>query len=91
MPAPQKGERPVMCSPRGVLPEARREIVGRSNLRQAFTLRISRAQRDYRRRSTPKQKRQWPRRKDHVPPQPPLLLRLTDAQKTNIHEYLQAA
>jgi hypothetical protein len=91
MPAPQEGGFPVMCSPRGVLLEVRRDIAGRSKPSQPFTQRISRAQRDYRFRTTPKQKREWPRRKDHTPPHPPILLRLTDAQKIKIHGHLQAA
>jgi hypothetical protein len=91
MPTPEKGNLPVMCSPRGVLLEARRDITGRAKPSRPFTLRISHAQRDRRLRVSPKQKRQWPRRKDHTPPHPPILLKLTEEQKTKIHEYLQAA
>ncbi len=90
MPLPQKENLPLMCSPRSVLLEARRDIVGRSQPTQPFMQRISKAQRDYRPRTTPKQKRKWPRRKDHKPPQPPVLLRLTKTQKAKIHEHLQA-
>ncbi len=90
MPLPQKENLPLMCSPRSVLLEARRDIVGRSQPTQPFMQRISKAQRDYRPRTTPKQKRKWPRRKDHKPPQPPLLLRLTKTQEAKIHEHLQA-
>ena len=91
MPAPRKGGLPAMCSPRGVLLEVRREMTGRSRPGKPFAERISRAQRDRRQRITAKQKRQWPRRKDHQPPHPPLLLRLTAAQKTKIQKHLQAA
>jgi hypothetical protein len=91
MPVPQKGSLPVMCSPRGVLLEARRDIAGRSKSSKLFTERISRAQRDHRLRTTPKQKREWPRRKDHKPPHPPILLRMTEQQKTAIQNELQAA
>ena len=73
MPSPQRDRLPVMCSPRGVLLEVRREMAGRSRPSQPFTERISRAQRDRRLRTTAKQKRPWPRRKDHKPPHPPPL------------------
>lgn len=91
MPAPQKGSLPVMCSPRGVLLEARRDISGRKQPKEPFSERIARAQREQRVRTSAKQKREWPRRKPHTPPHPPLLLRLTEEQKIKIHEQLQAA
>ena len=92
MPAPQKGSLPVMCSPRGVLLEARRDISARSKKpREPFSERIARAQREQRVRTSAKQKREWPRRKDHKPPHPPLLLTLTDEQKMKIQQHLQAA
>ncbi len=88
MPAPEKGSLPVMCSPRGVLLEIRREISGRTKSKEPFTARIARAQREQRERTTPKQTREWPQRKDHKPPQPPVLLRLTNAQKDKIQNML---
>jgi hypothetical protein len=91
MPASQKGSLPVMCSPRGVLVEARRDIAGKSKPSRPFTERISFAQRDHRVRTTPKQKREWPRRKPHLPPQSPVLLRLTEEHKIKIQGHLQAA
>jgi len=91
MPAPQGGSLPVMCSPRGVLVEARRDIAGKSKPSRPFTERISSAQRDHRVRTTPKQKREWPRRKAHSPPQSPVLLRLTEEHKIKIQGHLQAA
>jgi hypothetical protein len=90
MPAPRKGGLPVMCSPRGILLEARRDISARREPRKPFRERIARAQRDRRERTSAKQKREWPRRKAHTPPHPPLLLRLTDEQKIKIHKHLQA-
>jgi len=80
-----------MVRARGVLLEIRRDMAGRPNRGKPFTERIARAQRDRRLRTSAKQKRQWPRRKDHKPPHPPLLLRMTDQQKTFIHNSLQAA
>jgi hypothetical protein len=91
MPAPRNGDLPVMCGPRGVLLEVRREMAGRSNPSKPFADRISRAHRDRRSRTTAKQKRPWPSRKDHTSPQPPILLRLTVEQKTKIQKHLQAA
>ena len=91
MPIPKKDGLPVMCSPRGVLLEVRREIAGQSKSSQPFTERIARAQRERRLRTTPKQKREWPRRKAHTPPHPPILLRLTKSQKAHIQNELCAA
>ena len=91
MPVPKRDSLPMMCSPRAVLLEARRDIAGRVKPRPPFTDRIARAQRERRARSTPKQKRPWPRRKDHTPPQPPLLLSLTESQKAQIQNELCVA
>jgi hypothetical protein len=91
MPARQDHGLPVMCSPRGVLLEIRREMGGRTKPSNPFTQRISLAQRDHRPRTTPKQKREWPRREAHKPPHPPVLLKLTAPQKTKIQKHLQAA
>jgi hypothetical protein len=89
MPVPKKGVLPVMCSPRGVLLEMRRDISGRRQS-QPFCMRIARTQREQRVRTSAKQKREWPRRKPHAPPHPPVLLRLTDDQKIKIQRHLQA-
>jgi len=91
MPAPAKGSLPVMCSPRGVLLEARRDVSARKEPKRPFGDRIARAQRERRERTSAKQKREWPRRKPHTPPHPPLLLKLTEEQKIKIHGPLQAA
>jgi hypothetical protein len=91
MPAPQQGNLPVMCSPRGVLLEVRRNIVGRKKPEEPFSERIARAQREQRVRTSAKQKREWPRRKPHTPPHPPILLKLTEEQKMIIQKHLQAA
>lgn len=90
MPVPRKDSLPAMCSPRGVLLEIRRDILGRKESKP-FRERIARAQREQRVRTSPKQKREWPRRKTHTPPHPPILLRLTEEQKLKIQEHLQAA
>jgi hypothetical protein len=90
MPAPREGDLPVMCSPRGVLLESRREILGRKTSKP-FKERIALAQRERRVRASLKEKREWPRRKSHAPPHPPALLRLTEEQKLKIQQHLQAA
>lgn len=90
MPRPRRGSLPVMCSPRGVLLEVRREMTGRREPRVPFADRIKKASRERRARTSAKQKRAWPRRKPHQPPRAPRLLRLTDEQKRWIHQHLQA-
>jgi hypothetical protein len=91
MPAPKPGRLPVMCSPRRVLLETRRDLSARQEPKQPYSERIARAQRERRKRTSPKQKRAWPRRKPHKPPHPPILLKLTEEQNIKAHEYLQAA
>jgi hypothetical protein len=91
MPVPHSDSLPVMCSPRGVLLEARRDISARKEPKEPFSERIARAQRENRVRTSAKQKREWPRRKTHAPPHPPVLLRLTDEHKIKIQSQLQAA
>ena len=82
MPVPQKGSLPVMCSPRGVLLEARRDMSARREPKNRFANGSPSAQRERRVRTSAKQKREWPRRKAHTPPHPPLLLRLTEEQRS---------
>jgi len=91
MPVPAGGSLPVMCSPRGVLLEVRRDISARKKPKVPFGERIARAQRERRPRTSAKQKREWPRRKPHTAPHPPVLLKLTEEQKTRLHRGLQAA
>jgi hypothetical protein len=90
MPVARTDQPPVMCSSRGVLVEVRREI-RHCRTRNDFRERLSKAQRERRSRTTPKEKRQWPRRKTHTPPKPPVVLRLTDELKSKIESSLSAA
>lgn len=90
MRAVAKNGLPVMCSPRGVLLEARHDISARKEPREPFADRIARAAREQRIRTSAKQKRQWPRRKPHTAPHPPILLRLTDEHNLIIGKQLQA-
>ena len=83
----------VMCSPRKVLREIRRDM---SNLpgprgRGGLAQRLKNCQRERRPRSSPKVARPWPRRKDHQPPQPPKILTLTAAQKSLLSRCRNAA
>jgi hypothetical protein len=73
----------VACSPRKVLLEIRRELRHGFPLRtkKCFWERLCQSCREHRRRTTPKEKRQWPRRTEHKPPGPPQLLTLTKSQK----------
>jgi hypothetical protein len=91
MPPALKNGLPVMCSPRRVLLEARRDISARKEPTEPFAERITRAERERRVRTSAKEKREWPRRKPHTAPHPPILLKLTDEQKIILHKHLQAA
>jgi hypothetical protein len=79
-----------MCSPRKVLLEIRREIRG-AKCQGSFGERLRRATLERRARTTPKEKREWPRRKRHKPPRPPVLLRLPKELKMLMQQLLQAA
>jgi hypothetical protein len=82
VPAAQ-GETAPAYSPRKVLQAFRREVtrLAEPRLRQAFAVALNAAQAERRQRSSGKEKRAWPRRKPHVPPKPPKILTMTDAQK----------
>jgi hypothetical protein len=90
---PQQEQPRVMCSPRKVLLEIRREIRGQSGSRrrEEFSERLKGCCREQRVRRSPKAIRAWPRRKDHKPPGPPKILKLTAAQKRLISRAKTAA
>jgi len=73
----------VMCSPRKILLEIRRELIALPGLRgrRKFSERLAACCRERRERSSPKAVRVWPRRKDHKSPGPPDILTLTPSQK----------
>jgi hypothetical protein len=81
------------CSPRKVLLEIRKVIMGGigSRKRANFQKRLTKALREQRERTTPKVKRVWPRRVNHKPPKPPYLRMLTDQQKALIAQDLSDA
>ena len=93
LPNGQAEEPRVLCSPRKVLLEIRRELSGRLGSRRQGTFlgRLKECFREMRQRSSPKATRSWPRRKDHKPPGPPKVLKLTLAQKRLISRTRKAA
>jgi hypothetical protein len=90
MPQTQKHEVPLMCSPRGVLLEIRREMRS-PKPRKDFGQRLRQKQRERRERKTAKEKRAWPRRKPHKPPAQPIILTITHELKSRIQKHLMAA
>jgi hypothetical protein len=89
MPGAKEDTSPVLCSPRRVLLEIREELACRPGFRRPFGWRIARAIRERRSRDSSKEKREWPRRKPHQPPKPPLILKLTAELKTLIQNHLR--
>ena len=83
MPEANGKDEAAVCSPRQVLLEIRRELHGGASgqRRPDFGQRLRDCRRERRVRKTAKEKRVWPRRKEHKPPGPPQILRLTHAQK----------
>jgi hypothetical protein len=83
MPETRGKDESTVCSPRQVLLEIRRELLSGASPqhRQDFEKRLRKCCRERRARKTDKEKRVWPRRKEHKPPGPPQILTLTKAQK----------
>lgn len=90
MPEANCDDEPVMCSPRKVLLEIRAEL-RTSKPKRNYGKRLTAARRERRPRTTAKEKREWPGRKKHKPPKPPKILRMSDALKSEINQYLTAA
>ena len=80
------GRDELKCSAAEVLREVRRELdAARKPVpRRSFAKRLQQTGRDRRERTGPKMKRQPPRRKKHVAPQPPRLKVLSAEQKRQI-------
>lgn len=74
---------PVPCSARQVLRVIRQELSAamRPAQRASYVDRLGNCARERRARSTPKQKREWPRRAPHKPPKPPKLLTMNENEK----------
>jgi len=91
MPAPKLAAKPIQCSPRGVLLLIRAEFAS-EEFRSDYSVRLSKARRDTRRRSSAKAKRrEFPGRRPHKPPEPPVILPLPDDLKPKVHKHFQAA
>lgn len=79
-------------SPRKVLIAIRRELTGAARRREgSYRRRLQKCRAEDRQQTSPKASREWPRRKPHKPPAPPILHTLTDEQKVLLHQDLDAA
>lgn len=82
---------PVM-SPRQVVIAIRREIQGAADGRgRNYRDRLEDCRAETRKQTSAKATREWPRRKPHKPPRPPVLLTLNGHQKTLLNQYIGAA
>jgi len=77
-------------SPRKVLIEIRKEIAACARLgrRTTYRRRLETCRAVKRRQKSPKASRDWPRRKTHQPPAPPLFLTMNDAQKALLQKHI---
>ena len=91
MPATKSQAKPIQCSPRGVLLVIRAEFA-LEEFRADYSVRLSKARRDTRDRTSAKEKRVFPgARKPHKPPNPPVVLPLTDDLKPQFAKHFQVA
>lgn len=78
-------EQEVKCSPRKILIAIREELASAPRRRRPkYEERLQQAQGERRQRTSAKASREWPRRKPHKPPKPPILRKLTVAQKSEL-------
>jgi hypothetical protein len=81
-----------VISPRKVLIEIRKELNGAENRRvPSYRQRLQDCRAEARQQKSPKAAREWPRRKPHKPPKPPILHTLTNEQKALLEQHLSAA
>src|SRR5947209_2819150 len=81
-----------VISPRQVLIEIREEIDAKAKQRQeSYRRRLKGCRADSRKQTSPKATREWPRRKPHKPPGPPVLHTLNKEQKASLDRHLEAA
>jgi hypothetical protein len=81
----------VVVSPRKVLIEIRREMKGTAKRRdRSYRDRLRGCRADAREQDSPKASREWPRRKPHEPPKPPILHTLTEGQKILLNQHMGA-
>ena len=80
-----------IISPRKVLIEIRREIETVTKPKvKSYRERLTGCRADERKQTTPKATREWPRRKPHKPPKPPVLHTLTEEQKILLNHHMGA-
>jgi hypothetical protein len=81
-----------VISPRKVLIAIRKELNGAENRRvPSYRRRLKGCRAEARQQKSPKAARDWPRRKPHKPPKPPILHTLTNEQKALLEQHLSAA
>jgi Transposase DDE domain len=82
----------LAVSPRKVLVEIRKEIAGSDGKRRraSYRRRLERCGAETRRQTSPKASREWPRRKTHRPPGPPIFLTMNGKQKALLEKHIQA-
>ena len=85
----------LAISPRKVLIEIRQEISGsdrdRPRRRTTYRRRLEKCRAETRRQTSPKASRDWPRRKTHQPPAPPIFLTMNEDQKALLEKHIHAA
>ncbi len=85
----------LAISPRKVLVEIRRQISGsdrdRPARRTTYRSRLKKCRAERRRQKSPKASRDWPRRKTHQPPAPPIFLTMNEEQKALLEKHIHAA
>jgi len=90
MPVPKPAAKPIQCSPRRVLVIIREEFIG-DDFRSDYGVRLSNARRENRQRKSAKERRPFPGRRRHKPPEPPVVLKLADELKPKFQKHFQAA
>ncbi|HJZ53567.1 MAG TPA: transposase [Gemmataceae bacterium] len=80
-----------VISPRQVLIEIRRELKGTESRRApSYRDRLRGCRADDRKQTSPKASREWPRRKPHEPPKPPILHTPSTEQKVLLNQHRSA-
>jgi hypothetical protein len=81
-----------VISPRKVLIEIRREIDAAPRRQvKSYRQRLDGCRAEDRKQTSPKATREWPRRKPHKPPNPPILHTLNEEQKILLNRHIGAA
>jgi hypothetical protein len=89
-PATATADGPVI-SPRKVLIEIRREIDAAAKPKiKSYRERLAGCRAEDRQQTSPKATREWPRRKPHKPPKPPVLHTLNEEQKALLNRHMSA-